>query len=223
MDRYENSPFFILPSFPSVTQDFQVIVLIHFSIKFSSVTQSCPSLQPHGLQHTRSPSPSPTSKVYSHSCPLRQWCHPTISSSVIPFSSCLHQWESLLMTFHHSFPSLGVFSDELVLRIRWQKYRSFIFSSSPSNEYSGLMSFRMDWLDLLAVQGMRKSLLQRHSWNASVLWCLAFFIVQLSHPYMITEKTKALTRWTFVGKVMCLLFNMLSRLVIAFFQGASIF
>ena len=216
MDRCESSTFFIPSSFPSVTQDFQVIVLIHFSIKFSSVTQSCPTLQPYGLQHARSPSPSPTSRVYSHSCPLSRWCHPTISSSVIPFSSCLHQWESPLMTFHHRFSSLGVFSNELVLHIRWPKYWSFIFSSSPSNEYSGLMSFRMDWLDLLAVQGTRKSLLQCHSWNASVLWCLAFFIVQLSHPYMTTGKTIALTRWTFVGKVMSLLFNMLFRLVMAF-------
>ena len=120
------------------------------------------------------------------------------------------------MTFHHSFPSLGVFSDELVLRIRWPKYRSFIFSSSPSNEYSGLMSFRMDWLDLLAVQRTLKSLLQHHSSKASILGCSAFFVVQLSHPYMTTGKNIALTRRTFVGKVMSLLLKMLSRLVITF-------
>ena len=109
------------------------------------------------------------------------------------------------------FPSIRVFSNESVLHIRWPKYWSFSFSISPSNEYSGLISFRMDWLDLLAVQGTLKSLLQHHSSKASILWCSAFFIVQLSHPYMTTEKTIALTRWTFVGKAMSLLFNMLSR------------
>ena len=114
------------------------------------------------------------------------------------------------------FPSLRVFSNELVLCIRWPKYWSFSFSISPSNEYSGLISFRMDWLDLLAVQGALKSLLQHHSSKASILWCSAFFIVQLSHPYMATGKTIAVARWTFVGKVMSLLFNILSRLVITF-------
>ena len=115
-----------------------------------------------------------------------------------------------------NFPSIRVFPNESVLRIRCPKYRSFSFSISPSNEYSGLVSFRMDWLDLLAVQGTLKSLLQHHSSKTSILWHSAFFIVQLSHPYMTTGKTVALTRWTFVGKVMSLLFNMLSRLVIAF-------
>ena len=114
------------------------------------------------------------------------------------------------------FSSIRVFSNESVLHIKWQKYWSFSFSISPSNEYSGLISFRMDWLDLLAVQGTLKSLLQHHSSKASILWRSAFFIVQLSHPYMTTGKTIAWTRWTFVGKVMSLLFNMLSRLVIAF-------
>ena len=114
------------------------------------------------------------------------------------------------------FPSIRVFSNESVLHIRWPKYWSFSFSISPFKEYFGLISFRMDWLDLLAVQGTLKSLLQHHSSKASILWCSAFFIVQLSHPYMITGKTIALTRWTFVGKVMSLLFNMLSRLVITF-------
>ena len=113
------------------------------------------------------------------------------------------------------FPRIRVFS-ESVLLIRWPNYWSFSFSSSPSNEYSGLISFRMDWLDILAVQGTLKSLLQCHNSKASILLCSAFFIVQLSHPYMTTGKTTALTRWTFVGKVMSLLFNMLSRLVIAF-------
>ena len=114
------------------------------------------------------------------------------------------------------FPSIRVFSNKVALCIRWPKYWNFSFSISPSNEYSGLISFRMDWLDLLAVQGTLKSLLQHHSSKASILWCSAFFMVQLSHPYMTTGKTIALTRWTFVGKVMSLLFNMLSMLVIAF-------
>ena len=114
------------------------------------------------------------------------------------------------------FPSIRVFSNESALRIRWPKYWSFSFSISPSSGYSGLISFRMDWLDLLAVQGTLKSLLQHRSSKASILWHSAFFIVQLSHPYMTTGKTTALTRQTFVGKVMSLLFNMLSRLVITF-------
>ena len=112
-------------------------------------------------------------------------------------------------------PSIRVFSNESALHMRWPKYWSFSFNISPSNEHTGLISFRMDWLDLLAVQGTLKSLLQHHSSKASV-WCSAFFMVQLSHPYMTTGKTIALTRWTFVGKVMSLLFNMLSRLVITF-------
>ena len=114
------------------------------------------------------------------------------------------------------FPSIGVFSNESVLHIRWPKYWSFRFSISPSNEYSGLISFRMDCLDLFAVQGTLKSLLQHCSSKASILQCSAFFIVQLSHPYITPGKTIALTRRTFVGKVMSLLFNMLSRLVITF-------
>ena len=114
------------------------------------------------------------------------------------------------------FPSLRVFSIESVLCIRWPKYWSFSFSISPSNEYSGLISFRIDWFDLLAVQGTLKSLLQHHPSKASILQCSAFFIVQISHPHMTTRKTIALTRQTFVGKVMSLLLNMLSRLVIAF-------
>ena len=121
------------------------------------------------------------------------------------------------------FSCIRVFSNESVLHIRWPKHWSFSFSISPSNEYSGLISFRMDWYDLLAVQGTLKSLLQHHSSKASIFQPSAFFTVQLSHPYMTTGKTVALTRWTFVGKVMSLLFNMLSRLVIDFFQGASIF
>ena len=114
------------------------------------------------------------------------------------------------------FPSIRVFSNESALHIRWPKYWSFSFSISPFNEYSGLNSFKMDWLDLSAVRGTLKSLLQHHSSKASILWHSAFFIVQLSHPYMTTGKTIALTRWSFVDKVMSLLFNMLSRLVITF-------
>ena len=129
--------------------------------------------------------------------------HPTISSSVISFSSCLQ-----------SFPASG--SNESVLLIRWPKYQSFSFNISPSNEYSGLISFRIDWLDLLAGQRTLKNLLQHHSSKAPIFQCSAFFMVQLSHPYMTTGKTIALTRWTFVCKVTSLLFNMLSRLVIAF-------
>ena len=114
------------------------------------------------------------------------------------------------------FPSIRVFSNESVLHIRWPKYWSFSFSISPSNEYSGRISFRMDWLDLLAIQGALKSLLQHHSSKASILRWLSFFIIQLSHPYMTGGKIIALTRWTFVGKVISLLFNMLSRLVKTF-------
>ena len=130
---------------------------------------------------------------------------PTISSSVIPFSYCLQ-----------SCPASGSFSNKSVLCIRWPKYWSFSFSISPSNEYSGLISSRMDWLDLLAVQGTLRSLLQHHSSKASILLCSAFFIAQVSHPYVTTGKTIALTRRTFVDKVRSLLFNMLSSLVIAF-------
>ena len=170
-------------------------------IQFSRSVMS-DSLQPHESQHTRPPCPSPTPRVYSNSCPLSWWCHPAISSSVVPFSSC-----------PQSPPASGFFS-ESTLRMRWPKYSSFKFSISPSNEHPGLISFRTDWLDLLAVQGTLKSLLQHHSSKASTFWHSAFFIVQLSHPYMTTGKTKALTRQTFVGKVMSLLFNMLSRWVI---------
>ena len=120
------------------------------------------------------------------------------------------------------FPSIRVFSSDSVLHIRWPKYWSFSFNISPSNEYSGLISFRIDWLDLLAVQGTLKSLLQHHSSKASILQCSAFFIVQLSHPYMITGKTIPLTRWTFFGKVTSLLFNMLSTLVITIYHSQDI-
>ena len=146
-------------------------------------------LQSHESQHARPPCPSPTPGVHSDSRPS-QWCHPAISSSVVPFTLSQHQ----------------VFSSESVLHIRWPKYWSFSFSIRPSNEYSGLISFRINWLDLLSVQGTLKSLLQHHSSKASILQRLAFFVVQLSHPYMTIGKTIALTRQTFVGKVMSLLF-----------------
>ena len=190
----------------------RILKNLSVSLQFSSVAQSCPnSLQLHGLQHARPPCLSPTPRVYSNSCPLSQRCLPTISSLSSPSHS------------PSVFSSIRVFSNESVLHITWPKYWSLIFSLSPSNEYSGLISFRMDWLDLLAVQGTLKSLLQHHSSKASILWCTAFFIVQLSHPYMTTGKNIALTRWTFVGKVMSLLFNMLSRLVITFFPRPSVF
>ena len=128
--------------------------------------------------------------VCSNSCPLNEWCHPTISSSVTP-----------LLSLPSIFPSIRVFSNELALCIRWPKYWSFSLSISSSNEYSGLISFRVDWFDLLAVQQTFKSLLQHHNLKASILWFSVFFMVQLSHLY-ITGKTTALTRWTFIGKVM---------------------
>ena len=170
----------------------------------SSVAQSGPTLcDPNWLQHSRLPCPSPIPRACSNSCPSSRWCHATISSSVVPFSS------------HLVFLRIRVFSKESVL-IKWPKYWSFNFNISPSNEYSGMISFRMDWLDLLAVQGTLKSLLHHHISKASILRHSAFFIVQLSHPYMTAGKTIALTRWTFIGKVISLLFNILSRLVITF-------
>ena len=141
------------------------------------------SLRPHELQHTRPPCPSPIPRDHPNSCPSGRWCHPAISPSVVPFS------------LPPIPPSTRVFSSESTLRMRWPKYWTFSFSFSPSNEQPGLISFRMDWLDLLAVQGTLKSLLQHESSEASILRCSAFFTVQLSHPYMTTGKTMALTRW----------------------------
>ena len=161
------------------------------------------SLQPHGLQHTRPLCPSPTHGVYSNSCFIE---------SVKPSSHLILYCPLLLPP--SIFPSISVFSDESVLHFRWPKYWHYSLGIRPSNEYSGLISFRMDWLDLLAVQGTPKSLLQHCSSKASILWRSAFLMVQLSHPYMTTGKTIALTRWNFVGKVMSLLFNMLARFVI---------
>ena len=160
---------------------------------FGSVQFSCSVvsdfLLPHGPQHARPPCPSSTAGVYPNSCPLCRWCHPTISSSVVPFSSCLQ-----------SFPASGSFQmsqlfNQVAKVLEFQlQYQSFQWTLRIE------FSFRMDWLDLL---------LQHHSSKASILWCLAFFIIQLSHPYMTTGKTIALTRWTFVGNVMSPLFNML--------------
>ena len=178
------------------------------SIQFSRSVLS-DSLQPHELQHARPPCLSPTPGVHSNSHPTSRWCHPAISSSAVPFSSCP---QSLPAT--ESFPMSQLFA--------WGgQSTGFSFSIIPSKEHPGLISFRMDWLDLLVVQGTLKSLLQHYSSKASILQCSAFFTVQLSHPYMITERTIASTRQTFVGKVMSLLFNMLSKLVITFFPRSK--
>ena len=147
---------------------------------------------------------------FTQTCPLGRWCHPTISSSVIPFSSHLQ-----------SFPASGSFPRGQLFTWDGPKYWSFSFSISPSSEHPGLISFRMDWLDLFAVQGILKSLLQHHSSKASILQRSAFFTVQLSYPYTSTGKTIALTRRTFVGKVMSLLLNMPSRLVITFLPRST--
>ena len=169
------------------------------------------SLRPDGLQHTRPPCPSPNPRVYANSCPLSQWCHPTISSSVVPFSSCLQ-----------SFPASGSFQmSQLFVSGGQSTGVSASGSVLPMNIQDWFPLWWTGWISLLSKT--LKSLLQHHSSEASILWCSPFFIVQLSDPYMTTRKTIALTRWTFVGKVMSLLFNKLSRLVIAFFQGASIF
>ena len=168
------------------------------SVQFSRSVVS-DSLRPHGLQHARLPCDHQLTQTHVH-------------RSVMP-SSHLILCRPLLFLPTIS-PSIRVFSNESTLRMRWPKYWSFSFSISPSNEHPGLISFRMDWLDRLPVQATLKSLLQHHSSKASILLRSAFFIVQLSHPYMTTGKTTASTRWTFVGKVISLLFNMLSRLVI---------
>ena len=153
------------------------------------------SLRPHGLQNTRPPYPSPTPRACSDSCASSQWCHPTTSSSVVPFSSCFQ-----------SFPGSGSFLMSQLFVSGGQS----IGASAPSSEYSGLISSRINWSDILAIQGTLKSLLQHHNSKASILRHSAFLMVQLLHPYTITGKTIALTIQTFVGKAMSLLFNMLS-------------
>ena len=167
----------------------------HQSVSQFSRSVVSEPLWAHGMQHARPSCPSPSPGACSNSCPLMM---------VMPSNHLILCHPLLLLP--SIFPSIRVFSSESVLHIRWPKYWSFSFSISPSSEHPGLISFRMDWLDLLAVQGTLKSLLQHHSSEASVLWHSGFFIVQLSHPNMITGKTIALTRWTFVGKVMSLCF-----------------
>ena len=169
----------------------------------SSHSAMSDSLQSHEPQHARPPCPSPTPGVHPNPCLWSRWCHPTVILC------------RPLLLLPSVFPSIRGFSNESALRIRWPKDWSFSFNISPSNEHPGLISFRMDWVDLLAVQGSLKSLLQHHSSKVSILLCLAFFVVQLSHPYMTTGKTIAFTRRTFVVKIMSLLFNMLSWLVIS--------
>ena len=172
------------------------------SVQFSYSVVS-DSLRPHGLQHARPPCPSPTARVYPNSCPSSQWCHPTISSSVIPFSSCLQ-----------SFPASG---SSQVSQLFTSSGQTALASVLPMNTQE--WSFRVDWLGLLGVQGTLKSLLHHHSSKPSIVWHSAFFMIQVSHPYMTTGKAIVLTRRTFVDKIMCLLFNMLSRLVITFLSS----
>ena len=188
-----------------------LISLIFHSVQFSSVTQSCLTLRPHEPQHTRPPCPSPTPRVYSNSWPLSWWCHPTISSSVIPFSSCLQP-----------FPASGSFHMN-------QLFASGGQSIGVSVSASVLLMIIQDWFPLgwtgwISSQSKGlSSLFQHHSSKASILWHSAFFTVQLSYPYMTTGKTIALTRRTFVGKVMSLLFSKLSRLVKAFLPRSKCF
>ena len=179
------------------------------SVQFSCSVMS-DSLQPHGLAAACQASLS-----ISNSQNLLKLMS---IESVMPSN---HLILCHLLLLPSIFPSIRGFSNESVLGIRWPKYWTFSFSISPSNKHPGLISFKMDWLDLLAVQGTLKSLLQHHSSKASILWHSAFLIVQLSHPYMTTGRTIALTRWTFVSKVMSLLFNMLSRFVIAFLPSSK--
>ena len=179
--------------------------MLSWFFQFSSVAQLCLTLgDPMDCS-------TPGFPVYHQLLELAQTHVCPVGDAIQPSHPLL--LPSLLVSI---FPSIRVFSNESAFHIRWPEYWSFTFSISPSNEFSGLVSFRTDWFDLLAVQGTLKSLLQHHSSKASILWCLAFFMVQPSHPHMTIGKTIALTRWTFVGKVMSLLFNMLSRLVIAF-------
>ena len=176
-----------------------------FEIQFSSVTQLCPTLcDPMNRS-------MPGLPVHHQLLEFTQIHVHRVSGAIHHLILCRP-----LLLLPPIPPSIRVFSNESALCVRWPKYWSFSFSIIPSKEHLGLISFKMDWLDLLAVQGTLKSLLQHHSSKASILRCSAFFTVQLSHPYMTTGKTIALTKWTFVGKVMSLLFNMLSRLVITF-------
>ena len=176
-----------------------------FSVQFSSVTQSCPTLcDPMIAEH----------QAFLSITNSQSFLKLISIESVIPSSHLILCRPLLLLP--PIPPNIRDFSNKSILHLRWPKYWSFSFSISPSNEHSGLISFRMDWLDLLAVQRTLKSLLQQHSSKTSILWCSAFFIVQISHPYMTTGKTVALTRWTFVGKVMSRFFKIQPRLVITF-------
>ena len=182
---------------------------MNYNVQFSPVSQSCLTLQPHELQDVRAPCPSPVLDL------------PKLMSikSVMPSNHFILCHPLLLLP--STFPSIRVFSNESALCIRWPKYCSFSFNISPSNKHRALIFFRMDWLYLLAVQGTLKSVLQHHSSKASILQHSALFMVQFSHPYMTTRKTIALTRRTFVGKVMSLLFNMLFMLVITFLSRSK--
>ena len=189
----------------------ETITALLISYQFSPVAQSCPTYSATPWTAAHQASLSITNSWSSHKLMSIEWVMP---------SSHLILCRPLLL-LPPILPSIRVFSNESTLCMRWPKYWSFSFSISPSNEHPGLISFKMDWLDLLAVQGTLKSLLQHHNSKASILRCSAFFTVQLSHPYMTTGKTIALTRRTFVGKVMLLLFNMLSRLVITFLPRSN--
>ena len=211
LDSVSSNEFSLSPSLssllPLLKLDYSKFKLYTLSpsVQFSSVAQSCLTLStPWTTAHQAS-----LSITNSRSPPK-----PMSIKSMMPSNHLILCCPVLLLP--SIFPSIRVFSNESVLHIRWPKYWSFSFNISPSNEHPGLISFRMDWSDLLAVQGTLKSLLQHHSSKASILQCSAFFTVQLSHPYMMTGKTIALTGWTFVGKVRSLLLNMLSRLVITF-------
>ena len=192
---------------------FYICVSISASVQFSSVAQSCPTLCDPMNRSARQASLSITNS--------QSLLKLMSVESVMPSSHLILCRPLLLLP--PIPPSIRVFYSESTLRMRWPKYWSFSFNISPSNEHPGLVSSRMDWLDLLAVQGTLKNLLQHHSSKASILWRSAFFTVQLSHRYMTTGKTIALTRWTFVGKVMSLPFNMLSRLVITFLSRSKRF
>ena len=187
------------------------ILRVPIFIQFSSVAQSCPNLW-DSMNHS-----TPGLPVH-HQLPESTQTHVQWVGDAIQPSHPLSYPSPPALNLS---PSIRVFSNELVLRIRWPKYWSFNLNINPSSEHPGLISFRMDWLDLLAVQGTRKSLLQHHSSKASILQHSALFIIQLSHPYMTTGKTIPLTRWTFIGKVMSLLFNMLSRLVITYLSRSK--
>ena len=171
----------------------QYILWIFFLLLLLSCPVVSDSLHPHELQHIRPLCPSPSPEVCPSSCPLHWWCHPAISSSDTYFYFCLQ-----------FFPASGTFSNESAVHIRWPKYWNFSFSISPSSEYSGMISLKIDWFNLIAVQGTFRNLLQHHSLKASILLLSAFFMVQFSHPYLITRKTLALNLWTFVSKAMSL-------------------